>query len=303
MRLIHLSDPHLSSLHGVKLRDLLGKRTLGYQSWYRKRRHQYTMDTLRRVTRAVRNEAADAIVVTGDLVHLGMAQELRQAREWLESVGGPDRVLVIPGNHDCYHRQSWALVKETIGPYLALEKDTADARDGYPLVRRSGEASVIAAGTAEPTAWWSASGSLGAAQTTRLEDALIKARETFTFLAIHHPPLPGMAPRRKSLRDAHALAELLERHAPDVVLHGHLHANQENSDTPTRIFCTAPPSSERPRAPASYRVFDVVEDASGYRVVMRLKSLIGEEMVVADEQSWTSGRSLDPGERDDAAKQ
>ena len=28
MRLIHLSDPHLSSLDGVKLRDILGKRGL-----------------------------------------------------------------------------------------------------------------------------------------------------------------------------------------------------------------------------------------------------------------------------------
>ena len=112
-----------------------------------------------------------------------------------------------------------------------------------------------------------------------------------------------MAPRRKSLRDAPALTELLSRHAPDVVLHGHLHSNQEKIGTPTRIFCTAPPSSERLTAPASYRVFDVTEDAAGCRVVMRLKSRVGEEMVVADEQTWLADRSLDPTQRDDAANQ
>ncbi|NIP15935.1 MAG: hypothetical protein GWM88_14895 [Pseudomonadales bacterium] len=311
MRLIHLSDPHLASLHGVKLRSLRGKRLLGYQSWYRKRRHQYTKDALRPVTHAVRSEAADIIVVTGDLVHLGMAEELHQAGEWLETLGSPDQVLVVPGNHDCYHPRSWSLVKEAFGPYLALGKGTDDPRDAYPLLRRCGEAAIVAAGTAEPTAWWSASGSLGSAQRTRLDTMLSEARPAFTFLALHHPPLPGMAPRRKSLRDASALAEILQERQPDVVLHGHLHANQQRILGPMRIYCTAPPSSIRPRAPASYRVFDVTRDAGGCRVVMQLKSLrsehasehAGENLVVADEQMWTAGRSLDPAERDDAANQ
>ena len=227
MRLIHLSDPHLSSLDDVKLRNLRGKRVLGYQSWYRRRRHQYTVDVLRPVTRAVRSEAADVIVVSGDLVHLGMADELRQAGEWLDSLGKPEQVLVIPGNHDCYHSQSWPLVKSAFGPYLSLQGEPDSTRDGYPLLRRSGEVVIVAACTAEPTAWWSASGSLGTAQRDRLEMVLAQAGESFTFLVLHHPPLPGMAPRRKSLRDAPALAELLRRHAPDVVLHGHLHSNQE----------------------------------------------------------------------------
>lgn len=303
MRLIHLSDPHLASLHDLKLRNLRGKRVLGYQSWYRKRRHQYTVDVLRPVTRAVRGEAADVIVVSGDLVHLGMADELRQAGEWLDSLGKPEQVLVIPGNHDCYHPQSWPLIRNAFGPYLALQGEPEGPRDGYPLLRRSGEVAIIAASTAEPTAWWSASGSLGRAQRQRLEKVLTQARESFTFLVLHHPPLPDMAPRRKSLRDAPALAELLRRHAPDVVLHGHLHANRETNGAPTRIFCTAPPSSKRPRAPASYRVFDVIKDPAGYRVVMRLKCFNGNAMEVADEQTWVADRSLDPRERHDAADQ
>lgn len=293
MRLIHLSDPHLSSLHDVKLRTLRGKRALGYQSWYRKRRHQYTVDVLRPVTQAVRSEAADVIVVTGDLVHLGMADELHQAGEWLASLGGPEQVLVVPGNHDCYHPQSWRLVRQTFGPYLSLEGEPQSPQDGYPLLRRCGAVAIVAAGTAEPTPWWSASGSLGTAQRERLEKVLTRVQGSFTFLVLHHPPLPGMAPRRKSLRDAPALADLLLARTPDVVLHGHLHLNQETRSAATRVYCTAPPSSRRTSAPASYRLFDVTEEANGYRVVMRLKSLAGGAMEVTDEQTWIAERSLD----------
>ena len=36
--LAHLSDPHLSSLTGVRLTSLLNKRLLGYLSWHHHRR-------------------------------------------------------------------------------------------------------------------------------------------------------------------------------------------------------------------------------------------------------------------------
>ena len=44
----------------------------------------------------------DHIAVTGDLINLGLPAEYEAARAWLEGLGAPDKVTVIPGNHDIY---------------------------------------------------------------------------------------------------------------------------------------------------------------------------------------------------------
>ena len=41
-----ISDPHLSSLEGVRPGDLLNKRALGYLSWRRKRRFEHRPEVL-----------------------------------------------------------------------------------------------------------------------------------------------------------------------------------------------------------------------------------------------------------------
>ena len=46
----------------------------------------------------------DHIAVTGDLVNLALEAEFTPAQAWLESVGTPQRVTVVPGNHDAYVR-------------------------------------------------------------------------------------------------------------------------------------------------------------------------------------------------------
>ena len=47
-------------------------------------------------------QAPDQIAVTGDLVNLALEAEFAPARTWLKSVGSPDGVTVMPGNHDAY---------------------------------------------------------------------------------------------------------------------------------------------------------------------------------------------------------
>ena len=315
MRIIHISDPHLSSLANMRFSDLRGKRLLGYQSWYRKRRHQYQTGTLHQVTAAIAAERADLVIVTGDLVHIGLDSELREARRWLDELGSSADVLVVPGNHDCYHQESWALVRQHYQPYLGvaagalgLEADLdlaagADPAHAYPLLRRVGDISVIAASSAIPAPWGAASGTLGASQRDRLRAMLEAERQQLRILALHHPPLPGMAATRKALTDAKELEALLAATRPDITLHGHLHRNQTRATAQGRIFCTAPPSSVRHRAPASYRVFEIHSENPGWRVTMTLKSLIGGQIQQIEETGWITGAgeaSLHPGESHDA---
>src|SRR5688500_2337705 len=112
--LAHLSDPHLAPLPTPRLLDLAGKRVLGYLNWTRNRHKFHKRHVLDALVSDIQAQAPDHIAVTGDLVNLALEAEFAPAQQWLESVGAPDRVTVIPGNHDAYvritrdrHAQAW----------------------------------------------------------------------------------------------------------------------------------------------------------------------------------------------------
>lgn len=101
-RLAHISDPHLSSLHRIHWHELLNKRLLGYVWWRWRRRSEHLPGMLDALQRDLAASCPDHIAVTGDLVHLGTPAECREARAWLERLGPPGQITVIPGNHDRY---------------------------------------------------------------------------------------------------------------------------------------------------------------------------------------------------------
>ena len=78
-----ISDPHLSSLEGAHLSDLLSKRALGYLSWSRRRRFEHRPEVLAALQRDLDQFELDQVLVTGDLTHVGLPLEFRQARAWL----------------------------------------------------------------------------------------------------------------------------------------------------------------------------------------------------------------------------
>ncbi|MCY3794042.1 MAG: metallophosphoesterase, partial [Gammaproteobacteria bacterium] len=134
MRLIHISDLHLTDLSTVDRQEIRGKRRLGHLSWRGRRRHRHLPVYLEALRRAVRDAQPDFIVVTGDLIHIGLPSELAAAANWLEALAPSGRVLVTPGNHDLYADDSWAACEEHWGRYLHLSP-TADAAWEAPLRR------------------------------------------------------------------------------------------------------------------------------------------------------------------------
>ncbi len=289
IRLVHLTDPHLTRLDGESLRTLSGKRWTGYLSWQRHRRHVHRPEVLARLTEAVHGESADQIVVTGDLVQIGLPAEIEAAAGWLAQLGPPRQVMLVPGNHDAYAADSWDAVARAWAPYLGIGSDgngqlpdppgtgrVADAAShaGFP-VRRDlavGGTRVVLFGlsSARPSGPFMADGSLGAGQLHRLEQGLGEV-EGFRCLLLHHPPLTGMTSRRKSLRDAPALEALLHRQRADLVLHGHVHRNLDyQGPAAVRVFGTASASSAGGRGQSAYRCFDIEPDGAGWAVSMRL---------------------------------
>lgn len=275
IRLIHLTDPHLTDLSALPRGTLRGKRWSGYLSWRRRRRFVHRRERLDYLTAAVQSLDPVHILVTGDLVHIGLAEEMAVAAEWLQRLGPPERVMLVPGNHDAYARDSWPELSQRWGDYLGVGAgDVADG-DGFPTVRdlegTDGPVRLIGLSSARPSPLFSAGGRLGEGQLERLGGALDVA--AWRCVLVHHPPLPGMTTRRKSLGDASALARVLDRHGAELVLHGHLHRNRDVIGAGgVRVMGTASASSVHPQAQraAAFRCFDLERREGGWRVDMSL---------------------------------
>lgn len=223
-RFAQLSDPHLTSLLGVRPGTLRDKRLLGWLSWRRKRRLRHDPDVLAGLVEDARAQGIEHWAITGDLTHIGLPEELEAARAWLASLGTPAAVSAIPGNHDLYVADPAGRMHASWAPWMRSDDD-GDG-DGFPWLRLRGPVALIGLDSAWAAGWLMATGELGEAQRQRL-DALLDATGRAGYLRIvliHHAPLPGLDPWRKRLVDAKALAAILERRGAELVMHGHGHA-------------------------------------------------------------------------------
>jgi 3',5'-cyclic AMP phosphodiesterase CpdA len=268
--LAHLSDPHLPPLPGLRLSDLIGKRAFGYLNWTRNRHKFHRRDVLDALVSDMQAQTPDHIAVTGDLVNLALEAEFGSSRAWLESVGAPDRVTVIPGNHDAYVRATQHRFAEAWTNYLAAD-DTLDRGREFPAVRRRGPLALISVSSAVPTPPLMATGWLGSSQLDALEDVLagLSAEQAFRVLLIHHP-LRSDA-RAKRLTDAPQLLALLKRHGVELVLHGHDHVHSTiwidgpNGSIPAVGVPSASALAHGRYPAAAYNLFSIERDGAAWR--------------------------------------
>jgi 3',5'-cyclic AMP phosphodiesterase CpdA len=219
--LAHLSDVHLAPLPRPNPLELLSKRGLGYLNWLRKRRRIHRADVLARVVADLKASAPDHLAVTGDLVNLSLTHEFAAARAWLEKLGDPAAVTVVPGNHDCYVPAASTFALQHWAPYMQ-----GDDNGNFPFVRRRGPVALIGLSTSLPTPPLAATGSLHGGQLERLGGVLaaLGREKAFRAVLIHHPPVEGAHYFRR-LRDAEALRDVLRQHGAELVLHGHHHTS------------------------------------------------------------------------------
>jgi 3',5'-cyclic AMP phosphodiesterase CpdA len=279
-RVAHLSDLHLTSLIDVKIRDLLNKRALGYLSWRLRRRREHAPPILDALRHDLSRLAPDHIVITGDLTHIGLPSEFQQVRQWLETLGSPTDVTIVPGNHDAYVRTPWEDTFALWTPYMASDpglqfgEQQAPDRSFFPSVRLRGQVVLVGATSARPSAPFFATGSLGAAQMDRLGDLLdlTRRRGLFRILLIHHPPVAAMVGWRKRLTDEAALRALLARHGVEMILHGHAHRSSLEylPEIPGTIPVIGVPSASahrtKPKRRAGYNVHEVRPLPQGWEV-------------------------------------
>ncbi len=268
--LAHLSDPHLSPLPPLRPTHLLGKRALGFLNWKRKRDSIHRADVLEALVRDLKAQTFDHLAVTGDLVNLALEAEFAAARAWLERLGTPEKVTLVPGNHDIYVRETAQHAEQAWEAYAR-----GDAREPFPFVRRRGGVALIGVSSALPTPLFMATGRIGAEQLAQLDSLLaMTGREgLFRTVLIHHPPFSRLSVYQKRLVDAADLRAVLRRQGAELLIHGHHHVRSVQwLEGPRPIpVVGAPSASASPKGsdePAAYHLFEIASKAGAWHCTM-----------------------------------
>ncbi len=268
--LAHLSDLHMASR--PRLSELAGKRALGFINWQRKRKYIHRPEVLEAITGDLKASSTDHIAVTGDLVNLSLADEYKRARAWLDTLGAPRDVTVIPGNHDVYVRGTEQAPAAYWGDYMRGD----DGVDRFPFVRRRANTALIALSTGLPTGPFMATGRLGQRQLARFAQALAQTHGLFRIVLIHHPPRSPLKRYLRRLTDAAELRRVLAEHGTELLLHGHDHRRALiwlEGPRGTKIPAIGVPSASA-AAPhggedgAGYNIFRIDGDAPAWRCEM-----------------------------------
>ena len=280
--LAHISDPHIACMEDITALDLANKRLLGFLRWRLLRSSEHEHGILAALESDLKLTQPDHIAVTGDLTHLGLSAEYKKARQWLQKLGSPSQVTVIPGNHDAYVKINWHQTMAHWADYMISDPPRKDGQQTnhmeniFPSLRIRGCVAIIGVSSARPSAPHLAVGSIGAGQLQHLETILARTaqKRLYRVVLIHHPPLPGQAGWRRALRDAHEVQEILRDHGAELVLHGHNH-EQSVLDCETisgpAIVVGVPSASEAVdgRVPAArYNEYAIERAGNGWHVEM-----------------------------------
>ena len=283
-RLAHLSDIHLGPLPDVTYRDLASKRITGYLNWQRNRRRLLHPGVTDALLDDIRAADVDHVAITGDLTNLALDAEIELAREWLELVGEPDHVSVVPGNHDAYVPGALAKACRAWKPWMTGEKTRVGISEhGFPYLRVRDNQTCALPISARATSPFMALGHFSSTQAKRVGKLLDIAakRGLFRVIMIHHPPIRGATTAHKRLYGIGLFHKTLRRHGAELVLHGHTHL-------PTLYWIEGPDgripvvgvtadgqgmSGDKP--PAQYNLFEIGGGPGAWTAMLRRKGLTG----------------------------
>jgi len=280
--LAHMSDPHLPLPRGVPPRSVLNKRLLSLLSWHSKRRHDHLRHTLDRLVADLHSNAPDLIAVTGDLTNLGLDMEYRRARDWLDALGDPARVMVIPGNHEALVHGAWDRGAVHWRPYWQGDETAQEnVPRAFPTLRRRGPLALIGVSSAIASPPGQAVGHVGDTQRARLATLLrqTRAEHLCRVVLIHHPPLDGTVAHRKRLRDAAELRAVLAQEGVELVLHGHSHKSHlqmlQTRDGSVPVV-GVPSASSMHHEPAAYNLYQITPRAEGWDLNLTSRHLTAD---------------------------
>ena len=210
----------------------------------------------------VRDEA-DLLVVAGDLTNYGKPAEMEPLLNTMVRLRVP--IVVVLGNHDYESEQQTELMRMMTAEGIKVLDGSAYERDGVGFagtkgfVGGFGRGVLTAFGEAEIKTFVRAS----IDEALKLERAMSQLRTPKRVVVLHYAPIAatieGEAPEISPFLGTSRLAEVIDRHGADLVVHGHAHNGKLNGRTtagiPVHNVAITLLQSQQP--PAAYRVFDI----------------------------------------------
>src|SRR5437016_4608132 len=210
----------------------------------------------------VRDEA-DVLVLAGDLTNYGQPEEMEPLINVLLRLRLP--TIVVLGNHDYESGKEEELRRMMVGAGIKVLDGSAYERDGVGFagtkgfVGGFGRGVLTAFGEREVKEFVRAS----IDEALKLERAMSQLRTKKRVVVLHYSPIAetvqGEAPEIFPFMGTSRLAEVVDRHGADLVVHGHAHHGKRDGHTsggvPVHNVAISLLQAQNP--PQVYRVFDV----------------------------------------------
>lgn len=210
----------------------------------------------------VRDEA-DVLVLAGDLTNFGQPEEMEPLLNVLVRLRLP--TIVVLGNHDFESGKEADLVRMITSSGIKLLDGSAYERDGVGFagtkgfVGGFGRGILTAFGEREIKDFVRAS----IDEALKLERAMSQLRSPKRVVVLHYSPIAdtvqGEAPEIFPFMGTSRLAEVVDRHGADLVVHGHAHHGRPDGRTTSGVAVhNVAISLLQAQQPSSvYRVFDI----------------------------------------------
>lgn len=208
-------------------------------------------------------DQADLLVIAGDLTNYGKPQEMDQLLNSLVRLRLP--IVAVLGNHDYESGSQADLIRMMSDAGIKLLDGTAYERDdvgfagtkGFP--GGFGRGALTAFGEPQVKAFVQAA----IDEALKLERAMSQLRTSKRVVVLHYAPIGdtirGEAPEIYPYLGSSRLAEVIDRHGADMVLHGHAHHGSPDGRTTAGVavhnVALAVLQCQDP--PAVFRVFEV----------------------------------------------
>src|SRR6478736_5068535 len=210
----------------------------------------------------VRDEA-DVFVVAGDLTNYGRPDEMEPLLNVLVRLRVP--TIAVLGNHDFESDRQNDLIRMMSAAGIKVLDGSAYERDGVGFagtkgfVGGFGRGVLTAFGEPEIKSFVRAS----IEEALKLERGLSQLRTPKRVVVLHYSPIAatvqGEAPEISAFLGTSRLAEVIDRHGADLVVHGHAHhgtlEGQTLAGVPVRNVAITLLQTRQPAA--AFRVFDV----------------------------------------------
>jgi Icc-related predicted phosphoesterase len=221
-----------------------------------------TQGILKEQLSRVRDEA-DVLVVAGDLTNFGRPQEMEPLVNVLVRLRVP--TIAVLGNHDYECGQETELIRIMTSEGIKVLDGTGYERDGVGFAGTKGFIGGFGRGVltsfGEPEVKAFVKASIDEAM--KLERAMSQLRTPKRVVVLHYAPIAatvsGEAPEIYPYLGSSRLAEVVDRHGADLIVHGHAHHGSLNGKTTAGIpVHNVAITLLQAQQPATvYRVFDV----------------------------------------------